>query len=88
MAIRVPTAALATFGRTVDARRCHTRTRRIKLPAGWHTIRWHGHRVRARLPAHTVKRRIRVCRERTVRRHILLYRTIRRHGAGSARAAA
>lgn len=77
--IRVPTAALATFGRLIDARQCRTRIRRVRVRAGWHTIRWHGHKVRARLPAHTAKRKIRVCRERVVRRRIVVYRSIKRH---------
>jgi hypothetical protein len=76
--VRTPTAALASFSKLVDRRICRTEIKRVEVPAGWHEIRWHGHRVKARLPAHRARKHVRVCHERLVRRRIVVYKKVRR----------
>ena len=80
MSVRTPTAALASFSKLVDPRVCRTVVKKVQVPAGWHEIRWHGHKVRARLPAHRVKRKVDECRARLTRRQIVVFKTVDRHG--------
>jgi hypothetical protein len=80
MTVRTPTAALASFSKLVDPRVCHTVIKKVQVPAGWHEIRWHGHKVRARLPTHKVTRKVRECRARLTRRQIVVFKTVDRHG--------
>ena len=80
LSVRMPTAALASFSKLVDKKVCHAVVRKVMVPAGWHEIHWHGHKVRARLPAHKVRRRVRQCRARLAKRQIVVFQTVRRHG--------
>ena len=80
MTVRTPTAALASFSKLVDKKVCHAVMKKVDVPAGWHEIRWHGHKVRARLPAHKVRRKVRQCRTRLAKRRIVVFQTVRRHG--------
>jgi hypothetical protein len=78
MLIRRRTAASASFAKVLDRRVCRTVREKVRVPAGWHTIRWHHHKIRAKLPAHTARRNVRLCRERLEHRRIVVYRTVRR----------
>jgi hypothetical protein len=78
--IGTPTVASVAFSRLVDKLSCHRTIERVRIPARWVKVRLHGKLVRVHDPAHTERVTITHCHVRTVRRHITVTVTVRRHG--------
>jgi hypothetical protein len=78
LSIRRPTAAAVTFARIADALRCRRVTEKVKVHVRRRTVKRHGKRIV--VPGHlrTVKRVVRRCHAKTVRRRVTI--TVRRHG--------
>ncbi len=78
MQIRQPTAAAISFAKIKNALRCHLVTVKTRLPGKLRSVRRHGHTVKVRGRARVIKRRVRRCHARTVRRTVTVI--VRRHG--------
>ena len=78
MSIRQPTASAISFSRIADALRCHGATVKIHVPGKPRTIVRHGKKVLVRGRGHVVKRRVRRCHARTVKRKVTVI--VKRHG--------
>jgi len=68
--IRQPTVIGASFAHIADALRCRKTRERVRIPAHWVTVRYHGKPVRIKLPARTRKIKVVRCHPRIVRRRI------------------
>lgn len=82
--IQQPTVEAITFSKVADPLRCRTLVKRVRVLGRPRTITLHGHRVQVRR-YRTVKRQVRRCRARTVRRRVLVElkrhgKVVRRHG--------
>lgn len=89
MTIREPSVSTVSFARVVNALRCVKKRERVRVPARWVTVSFHGQKQRIRLPAETrtvtvvrchvriVSRRVRVHGHWRVKRVVLLPRTVR-----------
>ena len=89
MTIREPSVSTVSFARVVNALRCAKKRERVRIPARWVTVTFHGHKQRIRIPAETrtitvvhchariVRRRVRVHGRWRVKRVVLLPRTVR-----------
>ncbi|MGH3261207.1 MAG: hypothetical protein ACRDNS_04340, partial [Trebonia sp.] len=75
-----PTASAISFGRLVDALRCHKVTRRVRVAARWVTVRRHHRRVRIRRPARTKLVKVTRCHPRTAIRRVVVRVRVHRHG--------
>jgi hypothetical protein len=75
--IQQPTEEAITFSKIADTLKCHTLTRRVRILGRPHMIELHGHKVSVRRVRY-VKRHVRKCRARTVRRRLLV--PLKRHG--------
>ena len=73
MAIRVPTVATASFTKLVDRLKCKRETERVRIPGHWVKVRRHGKVVRVHRPARWVKKRVRRCHARVVRRRVRVH---------------
>jgi len=78
MLIRQPTASAISFSRIADALRCHSTTIKVHVKRKPRTITRHGKKVRVPGRARVVKRRVRRCHARTVRRKVTVI--VKRHG--------
>jgi hypothetical protein len=75
-----PTVSAISFLKVVDALHCSRATERVKLPGRWVTV-WRHHRpvwVRSRPQTKLVK--VTRCRARMVRRRVIVWVTVMRHG--------
>ncbi|HLI58549.1 MAG TPA: carboxypeptidase-like regulatory domain-containing protein [Solirubrobacteraceae bacterium] len=82
--IQQPTVEAISFSKLADALKCRTVVKRIRVLGKPRTIRLHGHRVQVRR-YRTVKRHVRRCRARTVKRRVFVVlkhhgEPVRRHG--------
>ncbi len=75
--IQQPTVEAITFSKMADALHCRTVVKRVKVLGKPRTIRLHGHKVQVR-GYRTVKRHVRRCKARTVKRRVLV--ELKRHG--------
>jgi hypothetical protein len=75
--IQQPTVEAITFSKLADALKCRTVVKRVRVLGKPRTIRLHGHRVQVRR-YRTVKRHIRHCKTRTVKRRVFV--ELKRHG--------
>jgi hypothetical protein len=75
--IQQPTVEAITFSKIADALKCRTVVKRVRVLGKPRTIRLHGHRVQVRR-YRTVKRHIRRCKTRTVKRRVFV--ELKRHG--------
>lgn len=80
LSIRQPTVSGIGFAKLVDSLLCRRVTERVKVPAGWVTIRRHHRRVRVRRRPRTKLERVTRCHPRIVRRRIAVWTTVNRHG--------
>lgn len=80
LTIREPTVAGISFGKVVDALRCHAVRARVKTRGRWVTVRHHHRLVRVRRRGHTRIVRVTRCHPRTVSRRVVVWKTVRRHG--------
>ena len=78
LTIRQPTAEAITFSHIADHLRCRTVTRVVKVRARRHVVRRHGRKVVVRGRVRHIKRKVRRCHARTVRRRV--YGVLKRHG--------
>jgi hypothetical protein len=78
LSIRQPTAAAISFARIANALRCHTVTVKVRVPGRARTIRRRGKTILVAGRPSVVKRRVRRCRARTVRRKVTVIE--QRHG--------
>jgi hypothetical protein len=78
LSIRQPTAEAVSFARIADALRCRTVTVRIRVPGRVRTVRRHGRTIERRGRSHFVRRRVRRCLARTVRKRVTI--VVRQHG--------
>jgi len=78
MLIRQPTASAISFSRIADALRCHSTTIKVHVKRKPRTITRHGKKVRVPGRTRVVKRRVRRCHARTVRRKVTVI--VKRHG--------
>jgi len=51
LSIREPSVATVAFSRVVNALRCAKKQIRVRIPAHWTTVKYHGRKVRVRVPA-------------------------------------
>jgi hypothetical protein len=89
MTIREPSVSTVSFARVVNALRCIKQRERVRVPARWVTVTYHGHKQRIRIPAETrtvtvvhchariVRRRVKVNGHWRVKRVVLLPHTVR-----------
>ncbi len=80
LSIRVPTESGIGFARMVDALRCHKVRERVKVPAHYVYAHRHHKLVRVRKRARVKIVRATRCHARTVRRMIVVWSTVHRHG--------
>ena len=73
LAIRVPTVATASFTKLVDRLKCKRETERVRVPGHWVKVRRHGKVVRVHRPGRWVKKRVRRCHARVVRRRVRVH---------------
>ncbi|MHB8658962.1 MAG: hypothetical protein ACYC91_13585 [Solirubrobacteraceae bacterium] len=78
MSIRQPTASAISFARIADALRCHRASVKVRVPGRPRTVVRHGKKVVVAGRPHVVKRRVRRCHARTVRRKVSVI--VKRHG--------
>jgi hypothetical protein len=78
--IGTPTLAVLAFSRLVDKLRCHHAIERVRIPARWVTVRYHGKPIRVHDRAHTERVKVTHCHVRTARRRVAVWVTVHRHG--------
>jgi hypothetical protein len=83
--IQQPTEEAISFSKLADALNCRTVVKRVRMLGKPHVIRRHGHKVRVVRRYHTVKRHVRRCKARTVKRRVLVVlkrdgKVVRRRG--------
>jgi hypothetical protein len=78
MKIGVPTITAVAFSKLVDGLRCHRTVERVR--ARWVRIHRRGRLVRVHRPAHTKLVKVTRCHVRSMRRRVVVWVTVRRHG--------
>jgi len=78
LSIRQPTAAVITFARIADALRCHRATETIKVRGQRRIVKRHGKKIVVPGGERTIKKTVRRCHARTVRRRVTVI--VKRHG--------
>ena len=73
MTIREPSVSTVSFARVVNALRCTKHRDRVRVPARWVTVTFHGHKQRIRVPAETRTVTVVHCHARIVRRRVLVH---------------
>jgi hypothetical protein len=76
--IQQPTVEAISFSKLADALKCRTVVKRVRVLGKPRTIRRHGHKVGVVRRYHVVKRHVRKCRARTVKRRVWV--ELKRHG--------
>lgn len=76
--VQQPTVEAISFSKLADALKCRTTVKRVRVLGKPHTIRRHGHKVGVVRRYHVVKRRVRTCKARTVKRRVWV--ELKRHG--------
>jgi hypothetical protein len=80
LSIRQPTVSGIGFSKLVDALQCRRVRERIKVPAHWVTVRRHHRLVRVKRGARSKLVSVTRCHPRIVRRRIVVWATVSRHG--------
>ncbi len=73
LSIREPSVTSVAFSRVVNALRCAKKQIRVRIPAHWTTITYHGRKVRVRVPAQTRTVTVVHCHPRIVRRRVIIH---------------
>ncbi|MGZ4304231.1 MAG: hypothetical protein ACXVEW_02915 [Solirubrobacteraceae bacterium] len=71
--IREPSVATVAFSRVINALRCSRKHIRVRIPAHWTTVMYHGKKVHVRVPAQTRTVTIVHCHPRIVRRRVVIH---------------
>jgi hypothetical protein len=71
--IREPSVATVAFSRVINALRCSKKHIRVRIPAHWTTVTYHGKKVHVRVPAQTRTVTVVHCHPRIVRRRVIIH---------------
>ncbi|MGZ4229698.1 MAG: hypothetical protein ACXVTC_26175 [Solirubrobacteraceae bacterium] len=73
LSILEPSVATVAFSRVVNALRCSKKHIEVRIPAHWTTVKYHGRKVRVRVPAQTRTVTVVHCHPRIVRRRVIIH---------------